>query len=307
MNEHEVLAHIATRYGKPLRANDLRIPCPAHGGDGLNLHITLKNGRVLYHCFSHGCEREAIESALGIHTDVPIPLPPLVRQHEHTEDQWRAEQAVREAERLMRAATYLPHPYLESKGFLEECGLVHQGKLIIPMRHYHTNALQSAQLIEADGSKRFLPGGKAGGAVFVLDGGRRARWRVYCEGFATALSIRAAMKALYQTAEVVVCFSAGNMPKVITRKENAFVVADKDWFSCVNHTPHYKWDAPYETVACPLCGSDKISKPAGEKYALQCGLPWWMPDETDTDANDAMQKYGLDWLADGLRPLIQRV
>ena len=278
MNDHEVLAHIATRYGKPIRGNDLRIPCPAHGGDGLNLHITLKNGRVLYHCFSHGCEREAIESALGIHTDAQVgAAPALVHQREHAEDQWRAEQAVREAERLMRAATYLPHPYLESKGFSEECGLVHQGKLIIPMRHYQTNALQSAQLIDADGSKKFLPGGKAGGAVFVLDGGRRARWRVYCEGFATALSIRAAMKALYQTAEVVVCFSAGNMPKVITRKENAFVVADND------------------------------ASGTGEHYAKECGLWWWMPSEVGADANDAMQKYGLDWLADGLRPLIQRV
>ena len=79
------------------------------------------------------------------------------------------------------------HPYLVSKGFPEQGGLVHDGDLIIPMRHYRDyHRLQSVQMIGPDGSKKFLPMGKASEAVYKI--GRGAE-RYYCEGYATALSV----------------------------------------------------------------------------------------------------------------------
>ena len=48
-----------------------RFPCPAHGGDGFNLVIVERNGKILTTCHSHGCSHEAVCSALGF--DGPEP------------------------------------------------------------------------------------------------------------------------------------------------------------------------------------------------------------------------------------------
>ena len=48
-----------------------RFPCPAHGGDGFNLVIVERNGKILTTCHSHGCPHEAVRSALGL--DAPEP------------------------------------------------------------------------------------------------------------------------------------------------------------------------------------------------------------------------------------------
>ena len=41
-------------------------PCPAHGGDGFNLSIVERDGKILTTCHSRGCDHEAIRAALGI-------------------------------------------------------------------------------------------------------------------------------------------------------------------------------------------------------------------------------------------------
>ena len=192
------------------------------------------------------------------------------------------------------------HPYLVSKGFPEQGGLVHDGDLIVPMRHYRDyHRLQSVQMIGPDGSKKFLPRGKASEAVYKI--GRGAE-RYYCEGYATALSVRAALWHLYrdQHSEVWVCFSAGNIPKVAEPRRRSMVIADHDWWRCPKKECRAKWD--YESKRCPSCGSSGVTEPAGEKHAKQTGLPYWMPPEPG-DANDFALEHGTGRLAVELRGL----
>jgi hypothetical protein len=98
-----------------------------------------------------------------------------------------------------------------ARGYAGElvAGLVDGGKLIVPMRSFehYRERIYSVQMIDADGSKKFLPGGRAKGAVYRIGTGFDV-WLV--EGYATALSVHAALESLYRKAEVWVCFSAGN-------------------------------------------------------------------------------------------------
>lgn len=158
------------------------------------------------------------------------------------------------------------HPYLASKGFPAERGLVFEGDLLVPMRDQRTNQLNSLQRIKSDGSKRFLKGGKASGSVFAMGSGTET---YLCEGYATALSIRAALAALYRQARVVVCFSAHNLPKA----PGSYVIADND------------------------------KSETGKRYAEKTGLPWWMPPEVGTDANDFHRAHGVQALANAIRDL----
>ena len=84
-----------------------------------------------------------------------------------------------------------------------------------------------------------------------------------CEGYATALSIKAAMKGLKRRYTLHVCFSAGNMKKVAANLPSGFVVADND------------------------------ASQTGQKTAEQIGWPTWMPDAVGMDANDTHQRDGL--------------
>ena len=84
------------------------------------------------------------------------------------------------------------HPYLVAKGFAQQGGLVLDGNLLVPMRHYQAyERVQSVQMIGPDGSKKNLPGGKAKGGAYNL-GRSWTRW--YVEGYATGLSVQAALR-----------------------------------------------------------------------------------------------------------------
>lgn len=51
-----------------------RSPCPAHGGEDLNLAFTLgENGRPVFTCHSHNCSYEEIMEALGMKTEESKP------------------------------------------------------------------------------------------------------------------------------------------------------------------------------------------------------------------------------------------
>ena len=226
----------------------------------------------------------------------------------------READAAAKAERMLMQAEYVDprprnghrdadalsaHPYLVAKGFPEQGGLVLAGNLLIPMRHYRDyHRLQSVQMIAPDGRKKFLPGGKASEAVYRLGQGGE---HYYCEGYATALSVMAALKRLYRDrhSEVWVCFSAGNIPKVALSSRRSMVIADNDWWRCPKKECRAKWD--YESKRCPSCGSSGVTEPAGEKHAKQTGLPYWMPEEPGTDANDYMLSHGVEALADAIR------
>ena len=210
-----------------------------------------------------------------------------------------ARRAADMASKMLQQAELGPYDYLARKGFPDAQGLVLDGKLLVPMRSL-TGTLQSLQTIAADGSKKFLLGGKPKGAVYNL-GRSWTRW--YVEGYVTGLSVQAALRRMSRQDQVVVCFSAGNLahiaPPAGSTPRAQYVIADHDWWRCPKKECRAKWD--YESKRCPSCGSSGVTEPAGEKHAKQTGLPYWMPDEPGTDANDYHQAHGVEALAKELR------
>ncbi len=178
------------------------------------------------------------------------------------------------ADDMLKRAALATHPYLVAKGFPEERGLVLDGELLIPMREFSRySQLNSLQRIAADGSKLFLSGGRAKSSVFFIGSGEN--W--LCEGYATGLSIRDALRFMGRKARVVVCFSAGNLAHigraVAASSMRAFVFADND------------------------------KSGAGQKAAEETGLLWVMAQEEGTDANDLHQRDGISALVHLIRGL----
>lgn len=159
------------------------------------------------------------------------------------------------------------HPYLERKGFPDAIALVLENELIVPMRNFKTNKLTSIQRINGHGDKKFLAGGETKGAVFIIGRKRVPVLKVLCEGYATGLSIKAAMDAMHKACEVWVCFSASNLVYVAERiGGERFVVADND------------------------------ASGTGQNAARSTGLPWLMSPVEGEDFNDYHQREGL-WAA----------
>ena len=154
------------------------------------------------------------------------------------------------------------HQYLIDKGFADEQGNVWNSDdglvLVIPMRVGHQ--LVGCQLIREDGSKKFLFGQRTSDAAFIFD---NKGPNVLCEGYATALSIRAALKAAKRRYTLHVCFSAGNMVKVASNLPGGFIVADND------------------------------ASMTGEQTAKKIGWPFYMPPTVGDDFNDHARKVGL--------------
>lgn len=182
----------------------------------------------------------------------------------------RAEAAKRAAE-IVQQCEAGPHPYLASKGFPEEIGLLdYDGRLVLPMRDVtNYRRIQSLQWIASDGTKMFLKNGAAKGGVFILGNGAE-QW--FCEGYATGLSLRMALDRLYRPARIFVCFSDHNLRYVAgLMTGRRFVMADND------------------------------PKGAGQRAAERTGLPWVMSPNVGQDANDYHRSAGIDALADLLR------
>lgn len=188
-----------------------------------------------------------------------------IRRNAQQAERRRIEQqeaAAKKAGWIMHQCQTGHHPYLEAKGFKDEQGNVWKTGgglvLVIPMRVGHR--LVGCQFIREDGEKKFLFGQRTSEASFVFD---NKGPHILCEGYATGLSIRAAMKALKRRYTLHICFSAGNMVKVAATLPRGFVVADND------------------------------ESKAGEDAAKRIGWPYWMPPEVGMDANDLHRRDGL--------------
>ena len=184
------------------------------------------------------------------------------RRREAEERNRREADAAAKAERMLMEAEYVDprarrarngrqsdevpsaHPYLVAKGFAQQDGLVLDGNLLVPMRHYQAyERVQSVQMIGPDGTKKNLPGGKAKGGVYNL-GRHWTRWCV--EGYVTGLSVQAALRRMSRQDQVVVCFSAGNLahiaPPAGSTPRAQYVIADHDWWRCPKKECRAKWD-----------------------------------------------------------------
>jgi putative DNA primase/helicase len=186
----------------------------------------------------------------------------------------KQQEAARKAASILNQCQIGFHPYLEKKGFKDEQGNVWKTDdgllLIIPMRVGHH--LVGCQIIKEDGEKKFLFGQRTSGAYFCFDNHGP---NILCEGYATALSIRAAMKALKRRYTLYCTFSAGNMKKVADTLPGGFVVADND------------------------------ASVTGERTAKEIGWPYWMPDTVGMDANDIHQRDGLFKFSQSLGKVIR--
>ena len=163
----------------------------------------------------------------------------------------------------------------------------------------------SVQVISPRGGvKRFLPGSRVAGGRFELGSHRYSEHRWYVEGFATGLSVRAALRALSWRDSVVVCFSDFGVLRLAKGDARAYVIADHDHWGCPS-CPH-RWSAPWDKARCPNCGeTNALRYPAGEKAARATERPWWRPPEKG-DANDFHQTYGLEALIGVMEDLRRR-
>jgi len=181
-------------------------------------------------------------------------------------DKQRAVQAAKERQRAQkeaanRAAWILKqcakqnHTYLDKKGFPEEKGWVWNELLIVPMRI--AGNLVGCQLIDKTGQKKFLSGQVTKNAIATFD---NKGVDIITEGYATALSVRRALKAMNTRYRIHVTFSAGNLVEVAREFPECFVVADNDT--------------------------------TGIKVAKQTQRPYWVSDAAGFDFNDYEVQVG---------------
>jgi putative DNA primase/helicase len=171
-------------------------------------------------------------------------------------------EAAKTAAWMLKESQIATHPYLAAKGFSDEQGNIYvkDGVLLmlVPMR-VGAN-LVGVQIIEPEGKKKFLFGQRTSNAEFVWD---NKGPHILCEGYATGLSIRSAMKALKRRYTLHVCFSAGNMEKIAASLPGGFVVADND-----------------------------LSQ-TGVNTAKKIGWPFYVPPTPGQDFNDFAVSVGL--------------
>ena len=135
----------------------------------------------------------------------------------------RNDKAVNKAVFIMDNAIKAKHNYMAKKGFPDDKQWVWNNLLVIPMRI--DQKLVGCQLIDQDGNKKFLSGQITKGAETIIDAKGR---HILCEGFATALSVRRALKAMHKRYTIHICFSASNIIEMAKKYPTCMVVADND-------------------------------------------------------------------------------
>ena len=227
--------------------------------------------------------------------------PPPVQRDPEADRRRAAEQREVEAacERIIRSCDQAQHPYLARKGFPEDLGLViadprplmPRGSLgeamaaalpdgdgpllVVPGRI--GQRLTTVQFITAEGAKKNILRGQMGGACHRIATGRET-W--VCEGIATAMTVRAALRLLGRSVTVLSAFSASNVAKVAEGIPGALIAADHDK---------------------PIPDFGGLG--TGEFYARRTGRKWAMPKNFG-DFNDLHQSEGLRSVAIHLREFL---
>lgn len=184
-----------------------------------------------------------------------------------------ANRASKKAGWILHQTELKPHPYLERKGFKEEMGNVwtKDGNdiLVIPMRI--DTRLVGVQLIDHEGNKKFLHGQTTKGASFCMNA---KGIPIFCEGYATALSVRECMKACNIKYSIYVCFSASNLKHIARTIGDGIIIADND------------------------------PNGIGEKSAKETGKPYWLSETVGDDFNDYHQRVGTFRASQNLKKIL---
>lgn len=194
-----------------------------------------------------------------------------IARQAHAEITEKQKRAAEKAEWILSQCELTTHPYLAAKGFPDERANVWTTSdgaqlLVIPMRV--GRQIVGCQLIDADGGKKFLAGQRTSDAAFVIDNHGPT---VLCEGYATALSCRAALAALKARYTLFVCFSAHNVGRLAKELPRGLIVADND------------------------------ASGTGERVAKETGWPYFMPPDVGMDFNDLHRSTSLFKCSQALR------
>lgn len=181
------------------------------------------------------------------------------------------QEAAKRAESLLAACELKEHLYLRIKGFPAMRGLVSGGKLVIPMRSLSGSVagVQTVESVDGAWKKKMMHGMRAKGAVLKLGAGPEM-WLV--EGYATGLSVQAALAQMHMRAAVMVCFSASNLVYVSKMVSGRLYVA-----------------------------ADNDESGTGAQAARETGLLWVMPEAVGNDWNDEHVLRGVGGLCQAIR------
>lgn len=276
---------VPPRYTKPGQW----VQCPVKGkaasnGSGRVLVFDDGRGGIAWNWVTQQQQRFSIDGLAG-RNEIKAP------QRDPEADR-RAEAERREViatcQRILSACEQAQHPYLTRKGFPDELGLViadprplmpcgrlgdamagalPEGDgplLVVPGRI--AQQVTTLQFITPDGAKKNILRGQMNGACHRIATGRET-W--VCEGIATAMTIRTALRLLGRSATVLSAFSAANTAKVASTRSGAVLAADHD--------------KPLEALG---------GLGTGEYYAVKSGCRWSMPPRMG-DFNDMQQAEGL--------------
>lgn len=204
------------------------------------------------------------------------------KQQRHAELIDRQQQAAQTAvQRWQAASPATALPYLSTKG-VKPYGVKAEGEaLLIPVRDT-AGILQSLQVIDPEGGKRFQLGGRVKGCYHSI--GKPDGVLVICEGYATGASIHEATGYA-----VAVAFNAGNLLDVAQALHQKYpalrlvLAADDDWKTTGNPGVTKATEA-----ARAVCG-----------YLTKPDFPSVRPDKA-TDFNDLHTMAGLEAVKAGI-------
>ena len=190
--------------------------------------------------------------------------------------------------------------YLHNKGIegAESIRYAHDGSILVPMIRYdlpRDSALCGLQRIDADGGKRFTYGVAKTACACRLGLVQVGEPIVICEGYATGMTLRMALRELRRQLPVFVAFDAYNLAAVADLVHELYptsplvLAVDDDWQTMVRGKHHntgveqgdaardalHEMGAKYVLRACPVFAD---GMPRGHR---------------DTDFNDLHRLEGL--------------
>lgn len=251
-------------------------------GDATVMIFDDRQGGIAYNWQTQQSQQFSIRKKGGA---TPAPKRDLEKERRQEAERLEVEQI---CAGIVRACAHETHPYLTTKGFPDETGLVMDDPrvvlpstrigeliasalpegggpfLIVPGRI--GGKVTTVQFITPSGDKKNIIRGQMTGAAHRIATGRET-W--VAEGIATALTVRAALRTLGRSATVLSAFSASNVAKVASAIPGAIIAADHD--------------RPIESLG---------GLGTGEYYARKSGLRWIMPPERG-DFNDMQAATSL--------------